>query len=146
MKLSSIKHSPFVVVAIAIFFGAVGFTVIWQLSSNRRAQQTRSRSCSVAMCVSLKPNEADPDTITVKVGDVVQFNSADGKAHSLSTGLGGAAHEHTGPYSSGEFKADEAWRVKFKEAGTFKFHDHNNPKINILVVAYQQGGDHTIKP
>ncbi len=47
-------------------------------------------------------------------------------------------HQHDEvDFSSGEFKANESWRVTIKEAGTYFFHDHLNPDLNILVVAYQ---------
>ena len=146
MKLSSFKQGPLALAMVALFFGAIGFLSFLLISKNQQTHNSTPGNCPVSTCVSLKLDKADPDTISVKVGEVVQFNSSDGKTHSLSTGLGGTEHEHIGPYSSGEFKADEGWRVKFKEPGTFKFHDHTNPKINILVVAYQEGGDHTIKP
>lgn len=146
MKLSSIKFKPVTLVLVAVIFGVVSFAAFWLVGNKQQGFSATSATCPVSVCVALKTDAATPDTISVKLGDVVQFNSSDGKSHSLSTGLGGDEHEHTGPYSSGEFKADEGWRVKFKEAGTFKFHDHTNPKISILVVAYQEGGDHTIKP
>lgn len=107
----------------------------------RRLASVSSVTCPVAFCVALAAEQAQPDTITVKLGEYVQFNSADGQSHSLSQGKGGEEHDHTGPFSSGEFKADEGWRAQFKEPGTFYFHDHLNPKINILVVAYQEPDD-----
>ena len=57
---------------------------------------------------------------------------------------GGEEHVHEGKFSSGEFKADEAWRVQFNDAGTFFFHDHLNPKLNILVVVYTPGANYKI--
>ena len=117
--------------------------------------------------VKLTANGAKPDQISVVVGKSVEFKSSDGKTHSLSLGEGSgersaysssnlklahngaehdavqsdtgheSKHEHQAGFSSGEFKADEAWRVTFKEAGTYFFHDHLNPDINILVVAYE---------
>ncbi len=97
------------------------------------------------VCVSLLEKEASPSTITVTPGTYVQFNSADGKAHSLSLGGGGGEHEHNGSFSSGTFEADEAWRVQFKEEGSYTFHDHYNPNINVLVVVYTPGKSYKIQ-
>ncbi len=55
------------------------------------------------------------------------------------------SHKHTGTYISGDFKADEAWKVQFKEAGTFDFHDHYRPELHVTVVVYKSGGDHKIQ-
>lgn len=96
-------------------------------------------------CVALKADKAYPDTITITPGSYVQFNSADGKSHSLSLGGGGDEHEHQGTFYSGEFKSDEAWRVQFKDEGSFQFHDHNNPDINVLVVVYTPGKDYKVE-
>jgi plastocyanin len=128
-------------IATAVVFAFVGFMLARQVAIDRRPAQ--SVDCPVAHCVALKPGNAEPDTLTVIVGESVQFNSADGNKHNLSQGLGGEEHSHTGPYSSGDFAADEAWRVQFKQPGTFKFHDHYDPAINILIVAYEPGN---VKP
>ncbi|MDQ3123618.1 MAG: hypothetical protein M3Q14_02965 [bacterium] len=48
------------------------------------------------------------------------------------------AHDHAeSDYSSGTFQADEGWKVTFSKPGTYFFHDHFNPDLNILVVVYQ---------
>ena len=87
--------------------------------------------------VLLNKNNVSPDSLTVKGGESVQFNSNDGKSHKIALGEGGHEHDHEGSFSSGEFKANEAWRATFKEPGTYFFHDHLNPDINVLVVAYK---------
>lgn len=122
----------------------VGFAVVYSISSNDKSTTYSKSSCS-GTCVSLFEDKASPDTLTVKVGDYVQFNSADGKSHNLSLGKGGEEHGHKGKFYSGEFKADEAWRVQFKEEGTFFFHDHLNPKITILVVVYTPDKEYKIQ-
>lgn len=131
-------------IAIALAFGLVGFMVARQIAIDTGGASPAQAACD-GTCVALRADAAVPDTITVKTGEYVQFNSADGRPHSLSLGLGGKEHNHKGPFSSGEFQADEAWRVQFKEAGTYTFHDHLNPNINVLVVAYEEGADRTIK-
>lgn len=108
---------------------------------------TSAKTCS-GICVALTKDGMKPDTLTVKVGEYVQFNSADGEQHNLGIGGGEdgdhvaheAEHEHVGDFSSGDFGADEAWRVQFKQVGTYKFHDHYHPKLNILVVVYSPNG------
>lgn len=118
---------------VAVVVAVAGFVVTSQVIGRRSAPTVAASGIQVK----LGPNKAMPDTITVKVGETVQFNSADGKKHDISIGQGGHEHEHTSAYQSGEFGADEAWRVQFKEPGTYSFHDHYNPEINILVVAYE---------
>lgn len=127
--------------SVAAFVALVSFAVTFTITSNKATSQTR---CA-GVCVALREDKAEPDTLTVKKGSFVQFNSADGKTHSLSRGKGGKTHSHSGKFTSGEFKADEAWRVQFKEEGSFFFHDHFNPKINVLVVVYKPGKDYKVE-
>lgn len=131
-------------IAVAVIFAGLGFLIARQVAIDRHHANAAQNSCQ-GTCVMLKADGAQPDSLSVKVGEFVQFNSADGKPHSLSLGKGGDEHEHKGPFTSGEFQADEAWRVQFKSPGTYTFHDHLNPAINILVVAYQEGADHRLK-
>jgi len=87
--------------------------------------------------VALEADRARPDAVQVNIGDSVQFNSKDGKSHSLGQGKGGTEHQHTAEAPlTGRFKADEGYRQQFKELGVYNFHDHENPKINIAVVVY----------
>lgn len=127
------------VVAIA---AVVSFGIVYALKNN---QKTASQTRCVGTCVALRENKAEPDTIVVKTGSFVQFNSADGKTHDLSLGSGGKSHEHKGKLQSGDFGAGEAWRVQFNDEGSFTFHDHLNPKINVVVVVYTPGKDRTIR-
>ncbi len=133
---------PYVAVVVAAL---IGFGVVFSLSQkDTSSSQAQAQECKDT-CVELHEDKATPDTITVTVGSYVQFNSADGKSHSLSLGNGGEEHSHTGKFSSGEFKADEGWRVQFNEEGSFVFHDHLNPKISILVVVYTPGKDYKVQ-
>lgn len=118
--------------------GLIGFTAMYAVATNKASDNNASSvSAASKFQVDLTSAKAIPDTITVPVGQAVQFNTKDGKKHNISLGEGGEEHEHTGKYSSGDFGKDEAWRVTFTEPGTFTFHDHYNPDINILVVAYK---------
>lgn len=135
-------------IVLALIAGVVGFTTVAKLTSKKTI--VTAKNCQ-GICVKVSKEGMNPDTLTVKVGEYVQFNSADGQQHNLGLGEGEASkstdhqahaaqHEHIGDFSSGDFNADEAWRVQFKEAGTYKFHDHYNPKLYILIVAYEPGG------
>ncbi len=129
------------IIIVAVVVCIISFAVAFSVSRSKNSSQARCEGT----CVALRENKADPDTISVKVGTYVQFNSADGKTHNLSLGGGGKEHSHKGKFSSGDFKGDEAWRVQFKEEGSFLFHDHFNPKINVLVVVYTPGKEYKIE-
>lgn len=117
----------------------------YAISANSSSKKTSDQNCQADQCVQLTSSGAVPNEIYVKLGTTVQFNSADGKTHSLSLGKGGEGHEHIGNFFSGDFGADEAWRVQFEKLGTFEFHDHYNPGISILVVVYKPGGQKIIR-
>lgn len=97
------------------------------------------------VCVSIKPEGMDPTELAVKVGEYVQFNTADNKTHNLSLGNGqdaehgqhdALAHDHNAGFESGKFGPGEAYRVQFKKAGTYVMHDHDYPTNRILIVVY----------
>jgi plastocyanin len=97
------------------------------------------------VCVALTSTGMNPSELAVKVGEYVQFNSADGQSHNIAEGDGvdhddhdgSGHHDHVGGLISGEFGADEAWRVQFKQPGTYKLHDHLHPNQRILIVVYE---------
>ena len=123
-----------VTVALLCGFGAA-FVLTSRPNSNKAVA-----SNSTPVQVDLKDDMATPSQVTIPVGQTVQFNTKDDLAHEMSLGEGNGDshhHEHEGDYSSGEFGKGEAWKVNFKKAGTFTFHDHKHPNINVLVVAYQ---------
>jgi plastocyanin len=140
-----VSRIPAKFVAILVFIvvaaSGAGFMGVRALS----ARATATDTCKRITCVELTAMGAVPDTIAVQKGSYVQFNSGDGLTHSISLGKGGEEHDHSGPFSSGDFRADEAWKVQFNDPGTYSFHDHYNPKISMLVVVYEQGADHSIK-
>lgn len=144
MKLVS-KLSNVQLVMVALLLSTImGFALVYALSGRTTGNDAVAKSCD-GTCIALEKDGAEPATIAVLVGSFVQFNSADGKSHSLSLGGGGDEHSHTGQFSSGTFKADEAWRVQFKDEGTFKFHDHFNPNINVLIIVYTPGKDYRVE-
>jgi hypothetical protein len=119
----------------------IGFLFAYKLSSNNTANEITCQD----YCIALRTDRADPEAITVPLGSLVQFSSEDGKSHSLSQGKGGEEHHHRGKFYSGEFKADEAWKVQFNDEGSFFFHDHFNPKINVLVVVYNPNKEYKVQ-
>lgn len=123
----------------------ISFGVVYGISNMNKDSQVVSRANCTGTCVALLKDKASPDTIAVTVGSYVQFNSADGQSHRLSLGQGGEEHQHTGKFSSGDFKGDEAWRVQFNKEGTYNFHDHYNPKLNIIVVVYTKGKEYKVE-
>ena len=134
------KYSAVQLIAVAILTGIIGFTIVTKFSAERSA--VVSNMCH-GICVNLTKDGINPDTLAVKIGEYVQFNSADGQEHDIGFGSGTndarheTEHEHIGQLESGNFKADEGWRVQFNTVGTYEFHDHYNPKQNILIVVYK---------
>lgn len=139
------KNSVKIQLFAVVLAGIVGFGAVYGFSSAYMDTKSASQDDCKDTCVALRKDGANPNSIAVALDSYVQFNSADGKSHNLSIGKGGDEHEHTGKYYSGEFQADEAWRVQFKEEGTYTFHDHLNPKINIVVIVYQPGKDYKVE-
>lgn len=86
--------------------------------------------------VQLNSEAAMPNEITIQVGETLEFETKDGKQHRIALGAGGEEHVHSSSTDSGVFGEGEGWRVRFDQAGTYYFHDHLNPNINVLVVAY----------
>jgi len=129
-------HLVLTMLLIGLTAGLVGFAGVRALTNKPAATQCQG------ICVALREDGMYPNELAVKRGELVQFNSADGQSHNISEGDGAHgddhAHEHVGDYLSGEFGPDEAWRVQFNKAGTYKLHDHYNPKQSILVVVYEE--------
>ena len=135
---------------IAILFAAAAFGFVYLITSEGQSGNITRAKCEQGVtCVYLENDHASPDVATVKVGDYVQFSSADGKTHNLGLGAGDAhhdgSHKHDGNYVSGDFKADEAWKVQFKKTGTYELHDHYRPDIRVTVIVYDPNRSSQIK-
>lgn len=136
--------------AIAAFAGLAAFVLIYLFMAKGRSGSIVNANCEIGIaCVYLKTNHAEPDATIVKVGEYVQFSSADGKTHNLGLGMGDAqhdgSHDHKGNYVSGDFKSDESWKVQFKKTGTYELHDHYRPDIRVTVVVYDPDDSYKIK-
>lgn len=145
--LKKFAPSRFGTLALVVFMAGtiLGLGAVLAFSSNNQKTINVAETPCQDICVDLREYKADPETLTVTVGSFVQFNSADGKSHDLSLGKGGEEHSHQGKFRSGEFQANEGWRVQFNEEGSFFFHDHLNPKINVLIVVYTPGKEYIIE-
>lgn len=117
----------------AMLTGAVAFTGAFALAGANNA----SKAAGGAYSVDLKEGRANPDSLAVAVGKAVQFNAKDGKKYNFALGEGGEHHGHSGSLSSGDFGEGQAWRATFSKPGTYFFHDHYNPNVNVLIVVYQ---------
>lgn len=151
--LGKLHSSKYLLVALTFLAIGVGFTGAHAYAS----RSVVKRSNCVDICVSILKDGFSQSELAVKVGSTVEFRSADGASHNLALGDGDShsgnksledehedeagsedhSHEHVNGTESGVFGADEAWRVQFKEPGTFIIHDHLNPETSILVVAYK---------
>lgn len=134
--------SKFSLPVIGVLALIIGYGMVNMLASKNNVAD--SSNCK-GICVSIKPEGMDPSELAVKVGDYVQFNTADGKNHNLSLGDGHdagrdghdtLAHDHSAGFESGKFGPGEAYRVQFKRAGTYVMHDHDQPTNRILIVVY----------
>ena len=145
-----------ILLAVFVVFAAIGAGTAWYFhlssspasggSSNETIeadQEPRAtlENGTVVNHVFLLEKGALPDALAVKLGESVEFDSRDGKAHSIAQGGGDEfdqnhSHEEFG-VESGQFGPDEAYRVGFTKPGTYHFHDHKNPHIFVTIIVYQ---------
>lgn len=126
-------------IVVAIFASGAAFAAVLTLT------QPRKTVCPVSACVALKGKVVEPQTITVTNGSYVQFNSADGQKHNIALSHSAAQHDDPSKYESGDFQADEAWKVQFKSDGAYTFRDKYNEGTEFSVVVYTPGSDYKVK-
>lgn len=127
-----------IIIVLAVVAGGASFFSTQSYASRRQGpSQTQDAQGSLIQQVSLNNGIAAPDTVSLPVGQSIQFNADDGLKHRMGFGAGGHEHQEDNLYDSGEFGGGESWRVAFNKPGTYQFHDHLNPNISVLVVAYQ---------
>jgi plastocyanin len=135
-KENPIKTIAFVaLVALLVGFGTMYFI-------GQRHQPAGQAKCS-GQCILLRANGADPSALSVITGSFVSFASADGQHHNLS--LDDHAAQDYSAYQSGDFKADESWKVQFKQDGAYSFTDKDNAKIHIDIVVYTPDKNYKIQ-
>lgn len=135
---------------IGLLTGLTAFLSVYLFAgSGKSGNITNARCEENVTCVYLKADHAMPDVAAIEVGKYVQFSSADGKTHNLGLGQGDAhhdgSHKHEGSFASGDFKADEAWKVRFKQTGTYELHDHYRPDIRFTVIVYDPNHSSRVK-
>lgn len=130
-------------VAVGAIALVASFAGLYALSSSQNSTISSLR-CEVEACIALSKDQTEPQVITVTVGSFVQFNSADGNKHNVALVHSGVQHEDEERYESGDFTADEAWKVQFKKDGTYTFADRYNKDIEVSVVVYTPGKDYKI--
>lgn len=143
------KNALLALVAFTLAAG-IGFAGTQALSQSSSSVRTECEA--EVTCVDLYDTGAIPYSVTVEAGKAVQFNAKGNATYHLATAEDehGSLHDHHGDepkahVSSGDFSGTEAWRVTFKEPGTYQFVDENNPEITVLVVAYRPGADYSIE-
>ena len=123
----------FAVIAVAAL-GVKSFSVYAQNDSVSRVEK------KVIHYVALHATSSEPSYLLIKTGEYVEFDSKDGKSHNIASGVGNGndeKHDHQqGQVESGEFAPDEGFLAQFNKVGTFYFHDHQNPNINISIGVY----------
>lgn len=88
--------------------------------------------------ISLLSDKAVPDVLSIKLGELVQFNSKDGRDHNMAQGEGDEfekSHSHNEQaIESGRFGPDEGYRLELKKVGVYHFHDHYNPAVYSTII------------
>lgn len=127
------KNTLVIILIAAIFSLAAAFGFLINSKQPTKEKQ-------VVHSVALNADRAVPDILSIKLGEIVVFNSRDGQSHNIAQGKGNdfkRAHDHPeGSIESGRFAADEGYRVELKKTGTYNFHDHLNPNIYVTIVVY----------
>ncbi len=130
---------PFAILLLSLVLGFALSTRLVAMQNNRNVGNCEG----LRVCIT--DSGINPNEISLKVGETVQFINADGRTHNMGIGGGSGdehshdhnqSHEHEGAYASGDFKKGEDWHVTFNETGTYRLHDHYKPENNILVVVY----------
>lgn len=119
------KLTPIFLVLAAFFLMALAAGI----SYNRA--RTNSTPSTAVHVVSLLGDHASPDLLTIKIGESVQFVSADQVTHNLSESFNSAS-----PTTLGAFQPSEGYLIKLNQAGSYDFTDLLHPKINLKVVVY----------
>ena len=147
MTLSRLLAKPAVLIGVVfLLVGLIGFSSVYIVSSSSDVPARTQTICAKGdTCIALLGPTASPDIVTVKTGEYVQFNSADGERHNLSLANDAEHSENVGTYESGDFEGDEAWRVQFKKDGTYAFADKYNPEVNLRVIVYTEGKDYKLE-
>lgn len=144
--------SPLSKVLLIILAGAVVGGGMLMYNSRRAISATKMAAIATSTeagihHVALTSKGASPADLLIKVGEYVEFDSKDGAIHDIASGAGNGdgenhAHDAAG-LESGDFKADEGYKVQFKKIGSYFFHDHLHPTSTISIAVYDPGASST---
>jgi plastocyanin len=150
--MKALKHAPSFIkqniflAGLVLFVFAITFTALFLYASNKKTTQSVTAApCPVAACVSIGSDAANPNILTVTKDSYVQFNSADGRKHNIALSHSAAHHDDPTRYESGDFQADEAWKVQFKKDGAYSFRDKYNESVKVDVIVYTEGKDYKVE-
>ena len=111
---------PILLVAAVLGFGL--FIII----SNKQSSQAESKSGKTYSMI-LGENGYEPQNITIKKGDIIQFNTSLDKPFWPASNI----HPTHGIYpefdSQDAIAAGESCSFKFEKTGTWRYHDHLAP-------------------
>ncbi len=153
MPSSSLSNKKVGIVIIGLLLAVgIGFAFVSSMNNNNKTS-FKTVCDEGTVCVDLFEAGSSPSEIAVEVGKSVQFNAkgSSSTVYHLATKdeQGSLHHDHGSTekehISSGDFSGDEAWKVEFKETGSFQFVDEYNPAIEILVVVYDPNTKNTIE-
>ncbi len=83
---------------------------------------------AVAVTVNIKDMQFAPSSLTVHVGDVVQFKNSDDVVHNVTGG----------PLHSGDIEGGKTWSFRFTTAGTYSFVCTYHPWMKGSITAAQR--------
>jgi hypothetical protein len=132
------KLTPIFLLLAAFFMAA-----IWVGLTYNQAKQSRIPKGS-AHIVELSDGKAVPNTLIIKTGEVVQFESKDGRQYKIGQGdadpsLHDAARSKLHDDGLKDIQSEvftDSFRATFPKAGIYFFHDHLDPNIVIEVQAF----------
>lgn len=109
--------------------------VTWYFSQSLETRGTGTASVflsgsSTTDTVELYAGQAIPTTISVKLGDSVEFVVRDESRHYIAERRSSSRHGDA-RISSGEFGPGESYSVQFNTPGSFSFYDRMNQDISI---------------
>jgi plastocyanin len=124
------KLVPLFLILAAFFMGALWVGIAYHEAKQRQIPK------GTAHQIALTAEKAEPSTMIIKTGDIVQFTVKDGQVRRIGQGSAEAGlHEQLLEGIQSEAFNDQ-YRVEFKEPGTYSFHDHINPALTITIIVF----------
>jgi plastocyanin len=132
------KLVPLFLILAAFFMGALWVGIAYHEAKQRQIPK------GTAHQIALTAEKAEPSTMIIKTGDIVQFTVKDGQVRRIGQGSAEAGlhdkarqAEHEQLLEGIQSEAfNDQYRVEFKEPGTYSFHDHINPALTITIIVF----------